>query len=279
MSDDNKPLSYGEPVYPTENTNSVNSADEKPKKPYKISGIVLTIVAVILATAIFVIVNRRFTVSNIVINGSSSYTEEELRQLAEDYCDSKNSGSYFYVEADELEEKYYSAFPYLKSVTVEKKRPDTLIVAVEGEEAQAYFYMIDSYYIINENMKVLERLTEKPLSPTLIEITISTPKEVILGKPLVFGEGISVDADSFLKLYNAIDENSLRYDVVSIQAESKFELGMTLRSGTDIKIGSIKDVEDKISGLKKWMDENPTMLGPKVNIDITIIKKISITYD
>ena len=95
----------------------------------------------------------------------------------------------------------------------------------------------------------------------------------------MFEEGIAADAEAFRKLYKAIADNSLRYDVVSIRAESKFELAMTLRSGTDVKIGAVKDVEDKISGLKKWMDDNPSMLGPKVNIDITIIKKISITYD
>ena len=279
MSEGNNSFHYGNSVNPPESTNTVNTDEVKPKKPYKLPGIILTVIAIALAAVIFAIVNESYTVSNIIINGSAPYTEEQLRTLAMDYCNGKNSGSYFYVDEGELAEKLYMAFPYLKNVTVEKNRPDTLIITVEGEEAQAYFFMIDAYYIVNEGMKVLERVTDKPTLPTLIELSISTPKEVILGKPVVFSDGISIDTDSFVKLYNAITENSLRYDVVSIKAESKFDLGMTLRSGTDIKIGSVKDVEDKISGLKKWMDENPSMLGPRVNIDITIIKKISITYD
>lgn len=280
MSDENNSLSYRNASHPpADDPAAVNSGDEKPKKPYKIPGIILTVLVVVLAAVIFFIVDKSYTVSNIIINGSSPYQLEQLDALARDYCKSKNAGSYFYVDERELEEKYYEAFPYLKSVTVEKSRPDTVIVNVEGEEAQAYFYLIDSYYIVNDSTKVLERVTEKPVSPTLIELKISTPKEIVLGKTLVFEEGIAADAEAFRKLYKAIADNSLRYDVVSIRAESKFELAMTLRSGTDVKIGSVKDVEDKISGLKKWMDDNPSMLGPKVNIDITIIKKISITYD
>ena len=279
MNGDNNSFSSRDREPLNENVNAVNYGEEKIKKPSKLPGIILTAAAVILAALIFFIVNKSYTVSNVIINGSAPYPIEDLEAFARDYCKSKNAGSFFYVDEEELTEKYYGEFPYLKSVKVEKHSPDTVIVTVEGEEALAYFYMIDSYYIINESMKVLEKVSERPASPTLIEVTVATPKEIAVGRQLVFGEGIAVDAETFVKLYGAIAESELRYDVVSISAKSKFEIAMKLRSGTDVKVGSIKDVEDKISGLKKWMDENPSMLGPKVNIDITIIKKISITYD
>lgn len=279
MSESNYSFSYeGSQNIEGKNTGGTGDKRKLPKSD-KIQGIILIVASVILAAVIFAIVNKSYTVSNIVINGSAPYTEETLKAFADEYCDSKNSRSFFYVDEKELQELYFSSFPYLKSVSVEKKNPDTVIVTVEGEEAHAYFYLIDAYYTVNESLKILEKDESRPTDPTLIELTVSAPKELSIGKQPVFNEGIAADTETFIKLYNAIIANSLRYDVVSIKAESKFELAMTLRSGTDVKIGSVKDVEDKIAGLKKWMDENPTMLGPKVNIDITIIKKISITYD
>ena len=280
MDGSNGNFSYGESIYtPSADGAAAGNGKDKRKRPTAVINIVLIIAAVLLSAVVFAIVNQNYTISNIVINGSAPYQQETLRQLADEYCDGKNGRSFFYVDEKELEEKYYSAFPYLKSVSVSKKHPNTLVVTVEREEPQAYFHMMDAYYIINENMKVLERLEERPVIPALIEISISVPNEIKVGSQLVFGEGVVADVEVFSKLYSAIVDNSLRYDVVSIKAENKFELSMTLRSGTDVKIGSIKDVEDKISGLKKWMDENLSMLGPRVNIDITIIKKITVTYD
>ena len=278
MSERNYSFSQGGQEKP-EKVRIVNDGGERSNKPYKISSIVLIVMAVILAAVIFAIVNKSYTVSNIVINGSAPYTKETLVQFATEYCEGKNAGSFFYVDETELAERFRSAFPYLKEAKVEKKTPNTLIITVAGEEARAYFFMLDAYYVINENMKILEKTDARPTIPALIELAVSVPKEMEIGKQPTFSEGVAADTETFIRLYNSIIDNGLRYDVVSIRAESKFELAMTLRSGTDVKIGSVKDVEDKIAGLKKWMDENPSMLGPKVNVDITIVKKISITYD
>ncbi len=280
MNPDNNSFIYGENNISRENP-AVRDGGENNHNPKSrtILAIILSIAIVILVFVIFSLVNSGYTVKNIIVNGSSPYTRDELVALVDSYCEEKNTRSFFSVNAKELAEKFHKTMPYIRSIEIEKKFPDTVVLNIEGEEAEYIFSAHKSYYVLNSDLKVLEILEGVPENTGLVVVSFPTPKEVSLGKVIVFEEDSLMDAESFLKLSTALKKTNLRADVKILGAENKFELRMTLRSGIDVYMGSIKDIEEKISGMKKWLDENPDEISDKLNMDISILKKIVITRD
>ncbi len=276
MNQDVNPLMYGGPD--KEETPKRSGKNHNPKSVTLLT-VILVFIAVGILIAIVSMINSGYTVKNIIVNGSSPYSEEDIRGLVQEYCKEKNSLSFFRVNADELEKMYYEKMPYLKKADVEKKYPDTVVVTIEGESAEYIFEAHGKYYVLNREMKVLEEIAGIPEDTGLVVLSFGTPKEITLGKKIVFEENNLMDEESFLKLNQALQDAGMESDVKSIKADNKFELSMVLRSGVDVYIGSIKDVGEKIRGLKKWLDENPDEISDNLNADISILKKIVISRD
>ena len=128
-------------------------------------------------------------------------------------------------------------------------------------------------------MKVLECTELEPIRPRLIKLDIELPSQIEVGKTLVFPEGGSMDAETYSRIYSAMLSSGVRERVKSLDAKNKFDLNMKLYSGVDVKIGSVKDIEEKLSTLSVWLEENPDEIRSTLNLDISILKKIFVSYD
>ena len=243
-----------------------------------ISAILIT-VAIALLIIIFVLVNNGYVVKNIVLNGESPYSEEKINELLNGYFSERGNRSYFYINTDELSEMMKKELPYIKELKIEKKAPDTLIITVEGESAEAYIEYLGEYYLLNADMKVLEKASHEPIRTRLIKLDIDLPKEIIVGSQMVFPEASRMDPETYVRIYTALSDSGLRERVQYLDIRNKFDLYMRTKEGIDVKIGSVKDIEEKFSTLSKWLSDNPGEIKSTLNIDISVLKKIYISYD
>lgn len=245
----------------------------------KVISTVLISVALVLLGIIISLVSNGYVIKNTIINGESPYTEEEINTLLSAYFEERGSKSYFYINTEELTEMIKQEMPYIKTLTVKKKAPDTIILEVEGETAESYIEYLGSYYLLNADMKVLERTEQRPLRTKLIELDMEIPAEIKVGSVIVFAQDSRMDAESYARIYTALDSSGIRDLTAYLDVRNKFDISLRMHSGTDVKIGSVKDIEEKLSTLAKWIEENPDEMRSTLNIDVSVLKKIYISYD
>ena len=252
---------------------------KKKRGSEKIISLVLGVVSLVLIVVIITLINKGYMIKNTVILGESPYSEESIKVLTEKYYNEKGSRSYFSVQISELERILKNEMPYIKNVSVEKKAPDTIIITLEGESAEAYITHLGSYYLLNADMKVLERTELEPIRPRLIKLDITLPSQIEVGKQIIFPEDGSMDAETYKRIYSALTDSGIRERVAYLDIKNKFELKFKMHGGTDVKIGSVKDIEEKLNTLALWIKDNPDEIRSNLNLDISILKKISVSYD
>lgn len=261
----------------------VSVPSESEKKPRKISSKTYTLIACIvimtLLCVIVVMVNKGYVIKNVIWEGSSVYSEQELQSVFDAYCEEKGTRSYFYVNADELSAYFLKKMPYIKEIAVTKQLPDTLTISMKGEEGIGYFSFGSSFYIINSEMKILQKTDKRPMKDTLIDIELTSLKEINVGEKVVFDENARMDPDTFSRIYRAMMSSTVGGKIGYMDAKNQFELSMKFSSGVDVYIGSVKDVEEKFESLYKWIGENPKEMRSDLNIDISVRTRVSLSYD
>ncbi len=262
---------------------SVSEAPENEKRFRKISPKTYTLIAFViimtLVCVIVVMVNKGYVIKNVIWEGSSVYSEEELQSVIDEYCYEKGTRSYFYVNADELSEYFLKRMPYIKEISIKKQLPDTLTISMKGEEGIGFFSFGTSFYIINSEMKVLQKTESRPLKDSLMEIEIASLKQINVGEKIVFDENARMDPETFSRIYRAMMSSTVGGRIGYMDAKNQFELSMKFSSGVDVYIGSVKDVEEKFQSLYKWIGENPKEMRADLNIDISVRTRVSLSYD
>jgi len=277
QEDDRDRYLYGDDVKPPQPTALLTGGKKFGSLKAMIS--VLSVAALVLFIVVIARVNSGYVIENTVINGESPYTEEEINALLETYFADRGSRSYFYLNVEELTERVMREMPYIKTLTIEKKSPDTLIFNVTGEAAEAYVEFLGSWYLLNSEMKVLARSDGEPSRSSLIKLDIDVPGEISVGSKIVFPENSRMDAETYARIYSALLSSDIRKRVQYIDVRNKFDLNMVLHGGVDVKVGSVKDIEEKLSTLSRWLGDNPEEIRSTLNIDISVLKKIYISYD
>ena len=245
----------------------------------KTISLVLIGIALVLLVIIFALINNGYVIKNIILSGESPYDEDRIYILLDAYFEERGNRSYFYINTEEIEEKIKKELPYIKEIKLEKKAPDTILIFVEGETAESYIEFLGNYYLLNGDMKVLEKMDNEPLRTRLIRLEIDLPSEISVGSQILFPEDSRMDAESFVRIYSALVDSGIRERVASLNAKNKFDLTMRTREGIDVNIGSVKDIEEKLNTLTRWLNENPDEIKSNLNIDISVLKKLSISYD
>ncbi len=221
----------------------------------------LVVFSVILILAVFavLIVHRFFRVEQIVIDGLSYYDYQTLVSSAK----VEKGQIIFTVSESSIRANLQKNLPHVKNVTVEYRLPSSVYITVEEEEAAFYFEMQGEYYVINREMKMLDRyLSEEALLvdyPGLMIVSIPAVKSAITGQNVQFtSEFESKHTDDVLLSLSGWD----RYDRVTvIDLSNRFSLKIRYMDRFEVDLGSYTDFSDKLRLLEKmidYYDENVT---------------------
>lgn len=175
-------------------------------------------------------------VKHIVFIGNRHLTDDELRVLAE----VRANQSLVAISNKKVSQKLLKS-PWIRSVSVRKELPDTLLLLIEEAIPFALLDMNSHLFIVDDKGKLLEELKggSIPFLP------------VITGDPFRESEGLS-EAIKLAKLMNSKGFSSER-DQIEIFAGKPHELTVTI-DGTIVKMGSGK-YEEKLERLIAIEDE------------------------
>lgn len=148
--------------------------------------------------------------------------------------------------------------PYIKSASVIRKFPNTLIINVEEREFRAFVDYVGSYVCIDNTgyiVNIINKTQKVSNEPCIIGIV---PQDVVKG----FTVGEMINADDPIKLQrvvnllNLIDKNELNLDIEVIDITNVNEVIVNLRDrNVDVNFGDMSNMNLKIQFLPEILKD------------------------
>ncbi len=169
-------------------------------------------------------------------------------------------GTHLYaVDEEKIEAAIVEASSYVKSVTLKRKLPSELQIWVEEYILAYYIEYEDIYYLITDDLIVLEATTpEDAMAKGAIPLTIpklkdpkatkeepNPPKILTVGKRLAFDK--TEDLAWVKKLLSAIRSTDFADRITKIDLSDPYSLRLSVENKYEVRLGGERDFEKKLS--------------------------------
>ena len=153
------------------------SEKDRKRRSFRTKFYTISITLLVTIAAALFSLSPVFTVDSIEVRGNSHYTTEEIINMAH-AVPGKNI--IYHANKDEIT-AYLKQNPYIKSATVSRRLPSTLVIKVREREEKFAFRYDDDYLIMDEDGILLKKTRNKPRQ-TLVEGNVVN--RIKLGEPL-----------------------------------------------------------------------------------------------
>lgn len=229
------------------------------KKKFRILFTVIGLVIGISIVVAILCLTVGFKIQTIQINPCEMYTEEQISAV----LPIEKEDNLFLIDKKNVAEKLETNLPYIYDVKIKRKIPSTVIVSVTQPEF--VYYVInndDTYTYFDNNFKVLKLNAETKPEANAIEIKKIALSDCTEGYAANLTDSNSLD--TIKEMMQLVDELKLT-EITSIYSEGTSENYFVYEDRITIKIGSMKDAEDKmysaLASIDKLNTSNPEANG------------------
>ena len=205
--------------------------------------LVVICVGVILVFSVF------FKINNVTISGDKVYSEK----MIEDKSGIEIGSNLFIVSEEKLSEKLSKELPYIKSVTVERKLPDTIIINVTAAKEVAAITTENGFVLLDETGKVLDK-NASILKENVAVLNNVKLKECVEGAQVVFTNENKNEV--FVKLFEAIKNVDMQL-LTEVDLKDVNNVKIRYDDRITFEVGNLTNIETKLArGLAALEKEN-----------------------
>lgn len=183
---------------------------------YKILSVLLIAAAVAAACLVF------FRVNQVTVTGNSRYTAEEIAEVS----DIRTGDNLIALSKSRIAARIRTRLPYVKSVTIRRALPDTVILTVTEHTAAAAVSDGADWWYISSQGKLLEAV---PVPGQMLRITGLTAQEPEPGEKLAVDEEQADRLSYVLSLLTALEEADALEDCGALDCSSAGVLWLDYR--------------------------------------------------
>lgn len=238
----------------------VRSIKQKKKnKLRRIKKIILTflLAIIVMCVGLVLVLSLFFKINTVAITGDKVYSEK----MVTDKSGIEIGSNLFRVNEEELSEKLSKDLPYIKSVTVERKLPDTLIISVTAAKEIAAVTTEAGFVLLDETGKVLDK-NASILKEGVAVINNVKLKECIEGEIVVFTNKNQNEA--FVKLFDAVKKADVQL-LTEVDLKDINNIKIRYDDRITFEVGSLVNIETKLArgfaALEKENEINPYAEG------------------
>ncbi len=186
-----------------------------------------------------------FPVKNIELRGESRYSESEILNAS----GLRVGDNVITVSKSDIASAVASKLPYVESVKVSKSVSGTVSLTVKPAKAAYCINSADSFYIISDKDKILEKTSAAAEGLPLIKGVFVDEKDI--GKTFVASANEKNEA--YALLTDNIKKYKLNCDIIDISDS----VNITFRTDKRIvvQLGAISNIDGKFSCLKGMLDK------------------------
>ncbi len=233
---------------PKNNKNSHLSRDElrsinkkKMSRRRKLKKHILTILlaVVVMCVGLILVFSLFFKINTITISGDKVYSDK----MVVDKSGIEMGENLFKINEEKLSEKLSKDLPYVKSVTIERKLPDTIIINVEAAKEVAAITTKKGFVLLDETGKVLDK-NASILKENVAVINNVKLKEYIEGEKVVFTDEKKTEA--LIKLFEAIKNVDIQL-LTEIDLKNINDIKIKYDDRITFAVGSLTNIETKLA--------------------------------
>ena len=192
----------------------------------------LVFVGVLLAAAI-VALTVFFKVSTISVEGASKYSAEEITAS----LDVKQGDNLYLWNKPKTISNLQRRLPYLETVQIRRRLPNTLVVSVSECRAAAAVATNGVYFVVSEKGKVLEQTSDAGGLPTVQGVTLDS---AVPGEMLDPAGDTYIDA--LLTVLRTLDAANMLDELDFINLSDLTDVRIGYQNRFDIRVGTVEQL-------------------------------------
>ncbi len=159
------------------------------------------------------------------------------------------------IDGDALEAKILRAHPYLASVRIEYRLPDTLAIICTPREAAYYIAVGGEWFAVSTDLAVLEESADEEgfSARGLVPIILPEVRSAVVGQRLSFVEPI--DPSYITALLSDHYASPLWASTDLLRVESRFDVRMIVRGSYALTLGDSRDISLKLELGEKILED------------------------
>ena len=224
--------------------------------------------AVIVVLALIMLLLPMFKINKIVVEGNNYYDDEAVLQMAGIAAGDELFGWDMQKSCNAI----IAAYPYASDVYVSIEFFTVKIEIVERPTVMYAEYQ-DQYFSFDRDLRVLEIKTdgEEAFSPFL-RVKLPMLSSVQRGYFVQFDSSVS-DVSYLNQLLDILANRNLLEDVTYIDFSERFSLSFVLANSLKVEIGTLNDVDNKLTLLSEELKQNPINHNIYESIDVSNTSK------
>ena len=235
-----------------ENTNTqqkIKNKNKKKKPPSKLKQFIIKtykyiiVTIILIGIAIFFMLSPLFNITKIEVMGNKKISAELIANMSGIVLDE----NIFKINKTETIKKIKEE-PYMESVKVVKKLPDTILFDVVERQATYALEFVNTYVYINNQGYILEISETKAEIPTIIGYQTPT-EEIVAGKRLIKEDLQKLEV--VLKIMETAKSNEVVVYITKIDVTNRNNFKLILETeGKTVYLGDASNITTRIQHLK-----------------------------
>ena len=210
--------------------------------------IVTILMCVVFVFTSFLFIRGLLGIRNFEVVGVTTYEYTDIVNAS----GIKKGDKLYSVDLDEAAANVMEACPYLESVKVIRRFPNTLRFSLEEKSPSWYIDIAGDYYVLDSDLRVMTETASKQrlLAFGATELVLPNLKSALRGSVPEFSEN-EQEMRKTLEIINLVRTNTFKARITKLDLTSRFEIYMTVDGVYDVYMGDMTDFEAKLETVKK----------------------------
>ncbi|MEE1503230.1 MAG: FtsQ-type POTRA domain-containing protein [Acutalibacteraceae bacterium] len=218
---------------------SINKKKMSRRRKLKKNMLSILLALVVMCVGLVLVFSLFFKINTVTISGDKVYSDK----MVADKSGIEIGENLFKVSEAKLSEKLSKDLPYIKSVTIERKLPDTIIINVEAAKEVAAVTTEKGFVLLDETGKVLDK-NASILKENVAVINNVKLKEYIEGEKVVLTDEKKTEA--LIKLFEAIKNTDMQL-LTEIDLKNINDIKIKYDDRITFAVGSLTNIETKLA--------------------------------
>ena len=228
---------------------SINKKKMSRRRKLKKHIFTVLLALVVMCVGLILVFSLFFKINTITIDGDKVYSDKMVVEKS----GIETGENLFKINEEKLSQKLSNDLPYIKSVTVERKLPDTIIINIQAAKEVGAIATNKGFVLLDETGKVLDK-NASILKENVAVINNVKLKEYVEGQKVVLTD--EKKTETLIKLFEAIKNADMQL-LTEIDLKNINDINIKYDDRITFEVGSLTNIETKLArGIAALKKEN-----------------------
>ena len=234
---------------------------------------VTVVMGLLCALCLFLYARSFIGIRHFELTGISRYSERDVMDASR----LKYGDRLYTLDFERVEEQILSECPYLESVEVSTRFPNTVCFSVEERIPQWYIDLAGDYYVLDNNMIVItEAATEEELiREGVTKLCLPNVTRVMHGELPEFAmkDGVRDETElkKTLELIATVRKTTFQTRITELDLSDRFAITMVVDGTYQVALGDMTAFEAKLREVERILDSDEAKSHSAAAIDVSVV--------